>query len=230
MKLPLLNKKVLITAGPTREAIDPVRYISNHSSGKMGYAIAERFITAGAEVYLVSGPVSTHINPHSRLRIVQVISAADMYLACCQFFETVDIAIFSAAVADYRPEKISPRKIKKEEDSFTIKMVKNIDIAYEFGKIKTTDQLSIGFALETNDEVTNAMHKLARKNFDIVILNSLNEANAAFGVDTNKITILQKDLTQVDFPTQSKKQVAENILSVTCNLYNEMKRMVAELV
>jgi len=230
MKLPLLNKKVLITAGPTREAIDPVRYISNHSSGKMGYAIAERFITAGAEVYLVSGPVSTHISPHSRLRIVQVISAADMYLACCQFFETVDIAIFSAAVADYRPEKISPRKIKKEEDSFTIKMVKNIDIAYEFGKIKTTDQLSIGFALETNDEVTNAMHKLARKNFDIVILNSLNEANAAFGVDTNKITILQKDLTQVDFPTQSKKQVAEDILSVTCNLYKETKRMVAEVL
>jgi len=230
MEPPLLNKKVLITAGPTREAIDPVRYISNHSSGKMGYAIAECFIAAGAQVYLVSGPVSTHINPHSRLRIVQVISAADMYLACCQFFETVDIAIFSAAVADYRPEKISPRKIKKEEDSFTIKMVKNIDIAYEFGKIKTTDQLSIGFALETNDDVTNAMHKLARKNFDIVILNSLNEANAAFGVDTNKITILQKDLTQVDFPTQSKKQVAEDILSVTCNLYNETKRMVAELV
>jgi len=120
--------------------------------------------------------------------------------------------------------------LKKDESSFTIKMIKNVDIAYEFGKIKTTDQLSIGFALETNDEVTNAMHKLARKNFDIVILNSLNEANAAFGVDTNKITILQKDLTQVDFPTQSKKQVAEDILSVTCNLYKETKRMVAEVL
>ncbi len=227
MHLPLLNKKVLITAGPTREAIDPVRYISNHSSGKMGYAIAESFLRAGAQVYLVSGPVSMNIHCRDRMKIVQVGPASEMYLACCQYFDIVDIAVFAAAVADYRPEKIATQKIKKEDDSFTIKMVKNIDIAYEFGKIKTAGQLSIGFALETNDEINNAMHKLARKNFDMVILNSLNESNAAFGVDDNKISIIQKDLTQIDFPSQSKKEVADNILSVTCDfLYKRMGRAI----
>ena len=146
------GKKILITAGPTREALDPVRYISNHSSGKMGYAIAEQFLQQGAEVYLVSGPVSIQLQ-HPQLKIVQVNSASEMYLACCQFFEQVNIALFAAAVADYRPSTIAEHKIKKDESSFVIKMVKNIDIAYEFGQIKTINQLSIGFALETNDEL-----------------------------------------------------------------------------
>src|SRR5580765_6482902 len=152
----LFNKKVLITAGPTREAIDPVRYISNHSSGKMGYAIAKTFLENGADVFLVSGPVNVEIE-HPRLQIVKVNSASEMYLACCHFFEEVDIAVFAAAVADYRPEKVAEQKIKKDESSFTIKMVRNVDIAYEFGKVKTNNQVSVGFALETNDELKHAV-------------------------------------------------------------------------
>src|SRR4030095_16230172 len=132
----LAGKKVLITAGPTQEAIDPVRYISNHSSGKMGYAIAEQLLEQGAKVFLISGPVNIKLE-HPNLKIVKINSANEMYLACCHFFEEVDVAIFAAAVADYRPEKVAEQKIKKDDSSFTIKMVKNIDIAYEFGKIKT---------------------------------------------------------------------------------------------
>ncbi|MEO8766419.1 MAG: phosphopantothenoylcysteine decarboxylase, partial [Ginsengibacter sp.] len=165
------NIKVLITAGPTREAIDPVRYISNHSTGKMGYAIAEEFLKEGANVFLVSGPVCLTLK-HPRLTVVNVTSAREMDLACCNFFEEVDIAIFAAAVVDYRPEFISEQKIKKDEASFTIKMIKNVDIAYEFGKVKSSRQLSIGFALETNDELTHATGKLIKKNFGMVVLNS----------------------------------------------------------
>jgi len=207
----LKNCKVLITAGPTREAIDPVRYISNHSSGKMGYALAEKFLELGAEVVLVTGPVHIQLK-HPRLEIVKINSASEMYLACCQVFEEVDIAVFAAAVADYRPAKVSEQKIKKDEDSFTIKMVKNIDIAYEFGKVKTTNQVSVGFALETNDELNHAQHKLQKKNFDMVILNSMNDANATFGYDTNKITIIKKDLTQKQFSLKQKTEVARDIV------------------
>lgn len=131
----LLGKKVLITAGPTREAIDPVRYISNHSSGKMGYAIANAFLQQGAEVFLVSGPVEMHLE-HPKLKLVKVNSASEMYMACCRFFEETDIAIFAAAVADYRPEKAAEQKIKKDDSTFVIRMAKNIDIAAEFGRIK----------------------------------------------------------------------------------------------
>jgi len=207
----LNNKKVLITAGPTREAIDPVRYISNHSSGKMGYAIAGALLEAGAHVFLVSGPVCMHLE-HSRLTLVKVNSASEMYLSCCRYFEEVDIAIFAAAVADYRPEKTAMQKIKKDEDSFIIKMVKNVDIAAEFGKVKSPVQLSIGFALETNDEMKNAVEKLARKNFDMVILNSMNDQQATFGFDTNKITIIKKDFTKKEFPLKSKHEVATDIV------------------
>jgi phosphopantothenoylcysteine decarboxylase/phosphopantothenate--cysteine ligase len=207
----LHNRKVLITAGPTREAIDPVRYVSNHSSGKMGYAIASRFLAMGAEVFLVSGPVCIELK-HPRLKIVPVQSASEMYLACCHFFEEVDIAVFAAAVADYRPEKAAVQKIKKDEDSFTIKMVKNIDIAYEFGKVKTVNQFSIGFALETNDELSHAMGKLKKKNFDMVVLNSMNDANATFGYDTNKITIIKSDFTQTEYPLKNKAEVANDIV------------------
>src|SRR5678815_1875352 len=163
----LAGKKVLITAGPTQEAIDPVRYISNHSSGKMGYAIAEQFLKEGAQVFLVSGPVGSVLE-HPNLRIVKIKSANEMYLACCHFFEEVDIAVFAAAVADYRPDKPAREKMKKDESSFTIKMVKNIDIAYEFGKVKTNKQISVGFALETNDELTHAIGKLAKKNLSLI--------------------------------------------------------------
>jgi phosphopantothenoylcysteine decarboxylase/phosphopantothenate--cysteine ligase len=220
------GKKVLITAGPTREAIDPVRYISNHSSGKMGYALAESFLQKGAQVYLVSGPVCIQAKPHPKLKIVNVNSASEMWLACCHFFEKADIAVFAAAVADYRPEKIAEQKIKKNENDFTIRMIKNIDIAFEFGKIKTAEQLSVGFALETNDELTNAIGKLSKKNFDMVALNSMNDANATFGFDTNKISIIKRDFTQLDFRLKSKTEVAEDIISVVGSMIKEKERMV----
>lgn len=207
----LHNKKILITAGPTREAIDPVRYISNHSTGKMGYAIAEQFLAQGAEVFMVSGPVSVKLE-HPRLKLVPVHSASEMYLACCKFFEEVDIAVFAAAVADYRPEKAALQKIKKNDASFTIKMVKNIDIAWEFGQIKALGQLSVGFALETDDELAHAVGKLNRKNFDMVVLNSMNDPNATFGYDTNKITIIRNDYTQIEYPLKDKADVAKDIV------------------
>lgn len=207
----LKNRKVLITAGPTREAIDPVRYISNHSSGKMGYAIAEECLKQGAEVILVTGPVCMDLN-HPRLRKVKVNTASEMYLACCQFFEEADVCVFAAAVADYRPASVAEQKIKKEESSFTIHLVKNVDIAYEFGKVKHVHQLSVGFALETNDEAMNAIGKLKKKNFDLVILNSMNDAQATFGYDTNKITVIKTDSSRTAYPLKSKKEVAEDIV------------------
>ena len=210
LNTPLNNKRVLITAGPTREAIDPVRYISNHSTGKMGYAIAEEFLLRGAEVILVSGPVCLTLN-HTRLKMIKVNSASEMYKACFRYFTQVDIAVFAAAVADYRPETIAAQKIKKDEEVFTITMTKNTDIAAEFGKIKTTRQLSVGFALETNDELANATGKLNRKNFDMVILNSMNDANATFGYETNKITVIKKDFSRIVYPLKNKKEVAEDI-------------------
>ncbi len=206
------NKKVLITAGPTREAIDPVRYISNHSSGKMGYAIAEAFLNAGAMVFLVSGQVNISLS-HPNLKLIKVTSASEMYFACCHFFEEVDIAVFAAAVADYRPAKIAEQKMKKDEDTFLIKLIKNIDIAYEFGKIKTMQQTSVGFALETNDELKHAIGKLQKKNMDMVVLNSMNDYHAAFGFDTNKITIIKQDQSQKHFALKNKSLVAEDILS-----------------
>lgn len=213
----LLRKIILITAGPTREAIDPVRYISNHSSGKMGYALAQEFLQRGADVILVSGPVCLQLQ-HERLTIVQAQSANDMYMACCRYFETVDIAVFAAAVADYRPAEIAEQKIKKNDDAFVIKMVKNIDIAYEFGKIKTKKQLSVGFALETNNEEQNAVSKLQRKNFDMVVLNSMNDANATFGFDTNKITIFRSDFSSTAYSLKDKNEVAGDIVQEISNL------------
>lgn len=207
----LKDKKVLITAGPTREAIDPVRFISNHSSGKMGYAIAEEFLKQGAEVLLISGPVHLELS-HPRLKIIDVESANDMYLACCLHFETCDIAVFSAAVADYRPAKIASQKIKKDDSSFVIKLVKNVDIAAEFGKYKKSTQVSVGFALETNDELTHALGKLRKKNFDMVVLNSMNDAKATFGYDTNKVSIITSQLKQFDYELKSKKEVARDIV------------------
>jgi phosphopantothenoylcysteine decarboxylase/phosphopantothenate--cysteine ligase len=207
----LHNKKVLITAGPTREAIDPVRYISNHSTGKMGYAIAGQFLQQGAEVCMISGPVHIDLK-HPRLTIVSVNSAAEMYTACCRFFEEADIAVFAAAVADYRPATVAEQKIKKDDSSFTISMVKNTDIAFEFGKIKSPGQISVGFALETNDELAHAQCKLQKKNFDMVILNSMNDAHATFGYDTNKITVIKKNQAPKEFSLKHKSEVAKDIV------------------
>ncbi len=205
------HRKILITAGPTQEAIDPVRYISNHSSGKMGYAIAESFLENGAEVILVSGPVNITLI-HDRLKICKVTSASEMYLTCCRYFEEVDVAVFAAAVADYKPAIVAEQKIKKDDDSFTIKMTKNVDIAYEFGRVKTNNQLSVGFALETNDEMTHAINKLVKKNFDMVVLNSMNDSNATFGYNTNKISIIKSDFSVTSYPLKPKKEVAGDIV------------------
>lgn len=207
------GKKILITAGPTQEALDPVRYISNHSSGKMGYALAETLAREGAEVTLISGPsqlISTHIN----INLIKVISAFEMLEQCKNLFFSTHIAIFSAAVADYRSKEIATQKIKKKDDAFTIEMVKNPDIALEFAKVKTENQISIGFALETNDEEANALLKLKNKSFDFVVLNSTQNENATFGFDTNKITILKKSGEKLDFELKTKKEVAKDIVNV----------------
>lgn len=217
MKNMFKNKKVLITAGPTREAIDPVRYISNHSSGKMGYAIAGKFLEQGAEVILVSGPVAIGLQ-HPNLTIVQVNTATEMDLACCRYYEQLDVVVFAAAVADYRPAYIASHKIKKDDASFTIRMVKNVDLAYEFGKVKSARQVSVGFALETNDELINAIGKLHKKNFDMIVLNSMNDDQAGFGYDTNKISIIRSDHSRIDYGLKSKEAVAEDIVYETANM------------
>jgi phosphopantothenoylcysteine decarboxylase/phosphopantothenate--cysteine ligase len=208
----LTGKKVLITAGPTKEAIDPVRFISNNSSGKMGYAITEELLKSGASVILVSGPVSLTLS-HPNLTLLQVESASDMYIACCRHFEECDIAVFSAAVADYRPSKVASQKIKKNNTCFSLDLVKNIDIAAELGKYKKNEQITVGFALETNDELANAVSKLHKKNFDIVVLNSTNDAEATFGYDTNKISIITSDMRQYNYGLKRKKEVATDIIS-----------------
>ncbi len=205
------GKHILITAGPTREAIDPVRYISNHSSGKMGYALAEAFLEQGAEVVLVSGPVALSLS-HPQLRIIKVESALDMYSTCQQHFAWADIAVFAAAVADYRPEQAEVSKIKKKDTVMELRLVRNPDIAAAFGELKHEAQLSIGFALETDHELENALVKLRTKNFDLIILNSTNDPGATFGFDTNKIRILGNDGADHSFPLKLKTDTALDIL------------------
>ncbi|MEO3408311.1 phosphopantothenoylcysteine decarboxylase [Mucilaginibacter sp. CAU 1740] len=203
---------ILITAGPTREAIDPVRFISNHSSGKMGYAIASAFLNKGFRVILVSGPVNISLE-HPSLTVIPVNSADEMYAACLQYFPTVQIAVFAAAVADYKPAQILSQKMKKSAHEFSLQMVKNVDIAAEFGKVKMPGQVSIGFALETNDEEQNALKKLYTKNLDLIVLNSVQDEGATFGYDTNKITLINRDFIFQAFPLKSKTEVAEDIVT-----------------
>lgn len=208
------GKNILITAGPTQEALDPVRYISNHSSGKMGIAIAQSFAKKGGIVTLVVGKIDLNlIEKHDNLHVVSVSSADEMYQACKTYFDKTTIAVFAAAVADYKPKQIATNKIKKNEESFVIELTKNIDIAFEFGKIKKENQLSIGFALETDNELENAQAKLAKKNFDLVVLNSMQDAGATFGHDTNKITIISKHNPPKTFDLKSKNKVAEDIVN-----------------
>jgi phosphopantothenoylcysteine decarboxylase/phosphopantothenate--cysteine ligase len=208
---------VLITAGPTREAIDPVRYITNHSSGKMGYAIAEAFLASGYRVILVSGLVNISLADPD-LIIINVTSADEMYAACTPFFPSIQIALFAAAVADYKPAEIYAQKMKKSADAFSLQMVKNVDIAAEFGKVKKEGQIAIGFALETNDEKQNAHKKLYSKNLDLVVLNSVQDKGATFGFDTNKITIINRDLVAKAFPLKDKKEVGRDIAKAAIEL------------
>ena len=208
--LPLKGKKILITAGPTYEAIDPVRFIGNFSSGKMGIALANEAVRQGAEVHLVLGP-SSEKNIHLQIHLHRVVSAQQMYEAAVTEFPTCDIAILAAAVADYTPETVAYEKIKKKGGNLSLTLVPTVDILASLGKIKTTQTL-IGFALETENEVANAQTKLEKKNLDAIVLNSLRDAGAGFGTDTNKVTFITKE-TQNSFPLKSKEEVAKDILA-----------------
>jgi len=207
----LKGKKILITAGPTYEQIDPVRFIGNHSSGKMGVAIAEEMQKRGGDVTLVLGPSNVKVN--GGIKTIHVTSAADMFNACEKTFPEVDIAIMSAAVADYTPAQVAKEKIKKTDNDLAVPLTKTKDILKTLGGLKTTDQFVIGFALETNNEKENALQKLQSKNADMIILNSLQDAGAGFGLDTNKITIFDKTGKAYPFDVKSKKEVARDIVN-----------------
>ncbi len=209
-KLPLANKKALVTAGPTYEAIDPVRFIGNHSSGKMGFAIADEMAALGADVTLVAGPTA-QLSQQKSVTRVNVTSAAEMLEACLQYFTESDICVMSAAVADYTPVTVAEQKIKKKDDDFSIGLKKTTDILSELGKQKQDGQILIGFALETNDEELNAIDKLQRKNLDFIVLNSLKDEGAGFKGDTNKITIIDKNLQKTAYTLKSKTEVARDI-------------------
>ena len=209
--LPLYGKKILVTAGPTHEAIDPVRYIGNHSSGRMGFEIANTAAQLGAEVILISGP--THYKAlYDSIQTIPITSARDMYDAAHQYFKDVDAAILSAAVADYRPKFPAVSKLKKKSSSLVLELEKTEDVLASLGEIKEK-QLLIGFALETENEVANAIKKLKAKNLDLIILNSLNDDGAGFGGSTNKISIIDKDLNQINYPLKSKSEVADDIIN-----------------
>jgi phosphopantothenoylcysteine decarboxylase/phosphopantothenate--cysteine ligase len=208
----LKGKKVLITLGPTMEAIDPVRFISNHSTGKMGAEISQKLVERGASVFIVSGPIKADVNLPKEATVIKVQSAEEMYIASSYLFETADITILSAAVADYRPEKAESQKIKKKEDNLEIKLVKTKDIAAALGERKKKGQFLLGFALETQNEVENAKSKIERKNLDAIVLNSMNDPGAGFGFDTNKIMIIDRQGKEFTFETKSKKEVANDIV------------------
>ncbi|MBS1918441.1 MAG: bifunctional phosphopantothenoylcysteine decarboxylase/phosphopantothenate--cysteine ligase CoaBC [Bacteroidetes bacterium] len=217
LKKDLEGKKALVTAGPTYEAIDPVRFIGNHSSGKMGFAIAEELALRGAEVHLVAGPNSLQVdNPH--IKAISVESAEEMYNACNDVFKDVDIAIMSAAVADYTPVEKSNEKIKKGKDVFTIELVKTKDILKTLGTQKKKSQVLVGFALEKSNEKQYALEKLKAKNADMIVLNSLNDAGAGFGYNTNKITIFEKNGNELHYDTKPKQQVAKDIVDRIVNM------------
>ncbi len=210
-KKALTGKKVLITAGPTYESIDPVRFIGNHSSGKMGYAIAESLANEGADVQLISGPTNLNVS-HPNIKVTSVTSAEEMYTASVNVFAKVDIAVLAAAVADYRPDTVADQKIKKADAKLKISLTKTKDIAAELGKLKQQNQIMVGFALETENEETNAQKKIKSKNFDFIVLNSLNDKGAGFGHDTNKISIIDKQNKIRKFELKSKKEVAQDIV------------------
>lgn len=207
------GKRVLITAGPTQEPIDPVRYISNYSTGKMGYAIARAFARAGADVTLVSGPTPLPL-PHPTIRRMMVRSAQEMFVASAEAFPTTDLMILNAAVADYTPAQPADQKIKKNEVVFALQLTKTVDIAATLGAQKRAGQLMMGFALETNNEQENALGKLHRKNLDWIVLNSLRDSGAGFGHDTNKITVMDRGGQVRSFDLKTKAEVAEDLLTL----------------
>lgn len=217
--LPLYRKKVLITAGPTYEAIDPVRFIGNHSSGKMGFELAKEAANLGAEVTLIAGP-SSEKTPSSQVTRIDVVSAEEMYNEVHKFYSKTAIAILSAAVADYKPKEVANQKIKKQTDSISIKLVKTKDILTSLGAQKTT-QFLVGFALETTNEIENATEKLIRKNLDLIVLNSLQDKGAGFKSETNKVTIIDKSKKKSEFSLKSKADVAKDIFNEILNRIHE---------
>ncbi|MFZ2905052.1 MAG: bifunctional phosphopantothenoylcysteine decarboxylase/phosphopantothenate--cysteine ligase CoaBC [Cyclobacteriaceae bacterium] len=208
----LRGKVALVTAGPTYEAIDPVRFIGNHSSGKMGFAIAESLAHAGAQVHLVTGPSTQHTS-HPGVNVIRITSAEEMYHACVDRFPQTDITVLAAAVADYKPIKVADQKIKKKEDSLILELTRTHDIAAALGKNKLNGQIIVGFALETEQEQTNALKKLEAKNFDLIVLNSLNDSGAGFGHYTNKITLIDNARNIRSFELKNKNEVANDIVT-----------------
>lgn len=213
----LQGKRVMITAGPTYEKIDPVRFIGNYSSGKMGYALAEACAERGAEVTLVSGPVNREVI-HPNIKRINVESAAEMYQAAVENYEDADAGILCAAVADFTPEVTAEQKIKREKDDLILRLKPTQDIAAALGKQKRPEQRLVGFALETNDEVSHAQDKLKRKNFDFIVLNSLNDKGAGFRCDTNKIAIIDRDGITA-YPLKPKTEVATDIIDKLVTLF-----------
>lgn len=211
-KADLKDKSVLISAGPTYESIDPVRFIGNHSSGLMGYELAEECANRGASVTLVSGPSYLQIS-HPNIKKIDVISADEMFNACIAAFSISNIAIMAAAVADFKPKNVSSIKIKKSEAFNTIDLIPTKDILAKLGEMKKEDQLLIGFALETNNEIENAKNKLKNKNLDFIVLNSMQNREAGFGKKTNQVTIVDKAFNQIDYEVKTKKEVATDIVN-----------------
>lgn len=218
-QLTLKGKSALVTAGPTYEAIDPVRFIGNHSSGKMGVYIAEELNRRGAKVTLVLGP--SEMIADSGIETIRVTSADEMYEACIKDFKAYHIIIMAAAVADYTPVIKAPQKIKKKENEFSLTLVKTKDILSEAGKMKSNSQILVGFALETENEKNNAREKLSKKNADFIVMNSLNNEASGFGYDSNKITIFERNGKEYDFPLKSKKEVASDIVNFVTKNNNE---------
>jgi len=217
---PLKNKRTLITAGPTHEAIDPVRFIGNHSTGKMGYAIAEVMANLGSDVELISGPTQLSCQ-HPNIKLTRVTSSSEMYQACKSVYQESHIVILSAAVADYRPHEVSVQKLKKQAAKMSIDLEKTVDIAECLGKQKKTGQFSVGFALETEHELENARKKLQSKNFDLIVLNSLQDEGAGFGHDTNKIKIIDKMDRVEEYGLKPKSEVAKDIVNSIIKRLNE---------
>jgi phosphopantothenoylcysteine decarboxylase/phosphopantothenate--cysteine ligase len=209
--LPLRGKKVLITAGPTYEAIDPVRFIANHSSGKMGFELANEAAQLGASVFLITGPSNEKVK-NSLIKRVDVVSADEMYEAVHKYYKSIDIAILAAAVADFKPKARSSQKIKKKDSSLTIELTQTKDILASLGDQKK-DQFLVGFALETNNELENAKSKLKSKNLDLIVLNSLNDKGAGFKIATNKVTLIDKNEVMKEFGVKSKSEVAQDIFN-----------------
>ena len=213
---PKAGKKVLITAGPTYEKIDPVRFIGNYSSGKMGLALVDECLSRGMAVELVLGPISQTVTEKQGLHITRVESAQQMYEAATALFPTCDAAILCAAVADFTPETTADEKIKRKGDEMVLHLRPTKDIAATLGQMKRDGQVLVGFALETCDEESNAEHKLAKKNLDFIVLNSLRDEGAGFRTDTNKVTIIRRDHTRLEFPLKPKTEVARDIVDVLC--------------